>query len=146
MHLEKSDQPLITDYGPGQISVDRKAFNSAILVSKSGVKQSGFQGAAGELTQQALQPLIDERPEIIVFGSGGKHQFPPMKLIAELAAQGVALEVMTTSAACRTYNVLVSEFRDVAAALLPIEVPEGTSAGQSVKVDVELGVEDGAGE
>jgi len=42
--------------------------------------------------------------------------------VAELASRGTALETMTTSAACRTYNVLVAEFRDVCAALMPIEV------------------------
>lgn len=124
MHLEKSDQPLINDYGHRQIVVDGKAFHSAILVSKSGVRETGFEGTALDLTQELLQPLIQEKPEIIVFGSGEKHQFPPMKLIADLAGLGVALEVMSTSAACRTYNVLVSEFRDVAAALLPIEAAE----------------------
>ena len=120
MHLEKSNQQLITDYGPGSISVDGERFTSAILVAKNGVSASELPDSPEDLTLEMLQPLIDEKQEILVFGSGRHHKFPPMKLMADLAAQGVALEVMKTSAACRTYNVLVSEFRDVCAALLPI--------------------------
>ncbi len=124
MHLEKSSQQLITDYGPGSISVDGERFTSAILVAKNGVSTSDLPDSPDDLTLEMLRPLIDEKPEILVFGSGRHHKFPPMKLMADLAAQGVALEVMKTSAACRTYNVLVSEFRDVCAALLPIENSE----------------------
>lgn len=124
MHLEKSSQKLITDYGPGSVSVDGERFTSAILVARNGVSTCEMPGSPAELTLEMLQPLIDEKPEILVFGSGRHHKFPPMKLMADLAARGVALEVMKTSAACRTYNVLVSEFRDVCAALLPIEETE----------------------
>ncbi len=124
MHLEKSGQRLITDYGPGSITVDGERFDSAILVAKNGVSACNLPESPEELTLELLQPLIDEKPEILVFGSGRQHRFPPMKLMAELAAQGIALEVMKTSAACRTYNVLVSEFRDVCAALLPIAQTE----------------------
>lgn len=124
MHLEKSEQKLITDYGPGSISVDGERFTSAILVAKSGVLTCEIPESPSDLTMEVLQPLIDEKPEILVFGSGLHHKFPPMQLMAELAAKGVALEVMKTSAACRTYNVLVSEFRDVCAALLPIKENE----------------------
>jgi len=78
---------------------------------------------------EVLQPLLKDKPEILIFGSGTNHHFPAPKLVAELASRGTALETMTTSAACRTYNVLVAEFRDVCAALMPIEV--------EVKVDME---------
>lgn len=129
MHLEKSGQRLITDYGPGSISVDGERFESAILVAKTGVAVCDLPESPAELTLDLLQPLIDEKPEILVFGSGRHHRFPPMQLMAELAAQGIALEVMKTGAACRTYNVLVSEFRDVCAALLPIVEVEAESEG-----------------
>jgi uncharacterized protein len=44
-------------------------------------------------------------------------QIPPSQL-ARLAAQNIGIEVMDTAAACRTYNVLASENRKVAAILL----------------------------
>ena len=120
MHLEQSEQHLITDYGPGSISVDGKAFSGSVMVGQMGIIEGWFEGEACELNMEALAPLIKHKPEIVVFGSGVNHQFPDPRLMAELSSQGIALEVMNTRAACRTYNVLVSEFRNVSAALLPL--------------------------
>lgn len=120
MHLEQSEQHLITDYGPGTISVDGNVFSQAIVVGKSGVLENWFEGTAAQLELKDLETVLENKPEILVFGSGERHEFPPPQLMAELSRRGVALEVMSTSAACRTYNVLVSEFRDVSAALLQI--------------------------
>jgi uncharacterized protein len=44
----------------------------------------------------------------------------PSKLRRELRDAGIVVDVMATGAACRTYNVLLSEERRVAAALLPV--------------------------
>ena len=121
MHLEKSDQRLISNYGPGKISVDGESYDTMVLVGKTNISTSEFNGPVKELTLEVLLPLLEDKPEILIFGSGKNHHFPTPKLVAELASRGTALETMTTSAACRTYNVLVAEFRDVCAALMPIE-------------------------
>ena len=130
MHLEKSDQRLISNYGPGKISVDGESYHSMVLVGKTSIGTSDFAGPVAELSLEVLQPLLEDKPEILIFGSGKNHHFPAPKLVAELASRGTALETMTTSAACRTYNVLVAEFRDVCAALMPIEVEAEVVAAQ----------------
>ena len=65
-----------------------------------------------------LRELIDARPEMIVLGTGWTAALPPRDLVFTLAKKGIGIEVMDTPAACRTYNILVSEDRDVAAVLL----------------------------
>jgi uncharacterized protein len=74
--------------------------------------------AANELTLEHFLPLFNWQPEIILLGTGERQIFPPADLIAAVMARGVGLEVMNTGAACRTYNVLMSEGRRVVAALL----------------------------
>jgi uncharacterized protein len=59
-------------------------------------------------------------PEIIVLGTGAKQHFPDYDLLQPLINKQIGLEVMATDAACRTYNILMSEGRRVAAALLMI--------------------------
>ena len=61
--------------------------------------------------------LLDTGPEIIVLGSGSKPVIPPRDLVFAMARGGVRFEVMETGAAARTFNVLVSEGRLVAAVL-----------------------------
>ena len=120
MHLEHSDQRLITDYGPGSISVDGVAFRNAIMISPEAIVENWFEDDISSLELEDLEPVLKQKPEILIVGSGTNHRFPPPRLMVELAQQGIALGVMSTSAACRTYNVLVSEARNVSAALLQI--------------------------
>lgn len=124
MHLETSDQNLISNYGKGVLSVNGQDFHKNVLISKTRVVEDWFSGEISELTLEHFAPLFDnvetETPEIVVLGTGEKHIFPAFSLMAELKKKGVALEVMNTRAACRTYSVLVSEYRPVAAALIQI--------------------------
>lgn len=71
-----------------------------------------------ELTEDDFKPLIDSAPEVILLGTGSKLVFPPRELVFSLARQGIGLETMDTAAACRTFNILISEGRRVAAVLI----------------------------
>ena len=64
-----------------------------------------------------LQPAIELKPEIILLGTGADLLLPDVELMAALAALRIGLEIMSTPAACRTFNVLVHERRRVVAAL-----------------------------
>ncbi len=122
--LETSQQNLISHYGPGGISVNGETHSGSLIITPNHLIENWFDGAPADLNLEHFQTLLslpqDDATEIIVLGTGTEHVFPPMSLMAELHAKGIALEVMNTRAACRTYSVLVSEQRPVAAALLPI--------------------------
>ncbi|MFK7855228.1 MAG: Mth938-like domain-containing protein [Granulosicoccus sp.] len=124
MHLETSDQNLISNYGKGVLSVNGQDFHQNILITQTRVVEDWFSGPLSDLKLSHFEPLFDdteaERAEIVLLGSGETHVFPDFALMAELKQRGIALEVMNTRAACRTYSVLVNEFRPVAAALLQI--------------------------
>jgi uncharacterized protein len=83
--------------------------------------------AAEQITWASLAPLVhlveaaEETVRILVLGSGQHFQPPPARLGAELLGLGIALEWMDTGAACRTFNVLLLEDRDAAAALLAVD-------------------------
>ena len=129
MHLETSSRNLISNYGVGVIGVDGRDYRSNLLVGGGRVIERWFDGPVAALEMVHFEPLFaapedggaPEVPEICLLGTGGEHVFPSFALIAALRDRGVALEVMNTRAACRTYSVLVSEERVVAAALMQIE-------------------------
>ncbi|HHT00904.1 MAG TPA: hypothetical protein ENK73_08640, partial [Thiomicrospira sp.] len=60
----------------------------------------------------------NEKPEVIILGTGETQHFPEPKLFAYCAHKGVGLEVMANDAACRTYNVLTTEDREIVLALI----------------------------
>ena len=63
-------------------------------------------------------PLFALAPQVVVLATGAIQRFPRARLRAEFATRRIGLEVMEIGAACRTYNVLVSEERKVLAAVL----------------------------
>lgn len=129
MHLETSTRNLISSYGVGLLGVDGTDYRSNLLICGGRVIENWFGGAPSDLEMRHFEPLFDidddvgsgEIPEICLLGTGSAHIFPPFSLLAELRKRGVALEVMNTRAACRTYSVLANEDRAVAAALMQIE-------------------------
>ncbi len=125
MQLETSVMNLISHYGPGVIRINDQEYTSNILVTADGVTENWFNGSIDTLAAQHFAPLVslpaDKKPEVVLLGTGSNHVFPSMKLLAELRAQGLVVEVMNTRAACRTYSVLIGEDRIVAAALIQID-------------------------
>jgi uncharacterized protein len=71
-----------------------------------------------DLSAADLEPVLALRPEVLLIGSGERQAFPAPELLAALYAARLGFEIMATGAACRTYNVLVAEGREVAAALM----------------------------
>lgn len=112
------DGYLIQSYDKGQIVVNGQIFTSSIVVGTDQIQPDWPPNEVSDLIPAHFETLLEFEPEIIIFGSGEKQQFPSPELLAPLIKKGIGLESMTTAAACRTYNVLVSEYRRVVAALL----------------------------
>jgi len=84
----------------------------------------------GDLSEERLAPIFGLAPEVVLVGTGAKQVFPAPELLMCFYRHNVGVEFMSTSAACRTFNVLVSEHRNVVAALLP---PGSGPADHSMK-------------
>jgi uncharacterized protein len=65
-----------------------------------------------------FQQLCALKPELVLLGTGEKIHFPATQLLVPLINEGIGIEVMDTSSACRTYTILMAEGRKVLAALL----------------------------
>jgi len=63
--------------------------------------------------------IIQQEPEIVLLGSGASLVFPSREVRYLFLNAGIGLEVMDTAAACRTYNILIGEDRNVLALLYP---------------------------
>lgn len=79
-------------------------------------------GSIDELTPEVLAPIIAAKAEVefVLLGMGAAQKLPPRAIRETLAAAGIGLEFMSTEVAARTYNVLASEGRRMAAALIAV--------------------------
>lgn len=109
----ENGQP-VDSYGPGFFRVGGKVYHGAILVlPEATLAWDGFDDTAG-LVEKAGQ--ID----VVFVGTGAEIAHIPEPFRTTLQDAGIGVEVMASPAACRTYNILLSEGRRVALALLPV--------------------------
>jgi uncharacterized protein len=113
-------QFLIRAYGSGQVTVNEEILTRSLVISPEHLIRDWPPQCLSELTREHLDIATALNPEILIIGTGAHLRFPHPSLLARLQAHGIGVEVMDTPAACRTYNILVSEGRRVAAALLMI--------------------------
>ena len=71
-----------------------------------------------DLDQAAFRLILEKTPALVIFGSGHRLRFPPPSVFQDLIAARIGFETMDTQAACRTYNILMSEGRLVLGAFL----------------------------
>jgi uncharacterized protein len=108
---------LVRSYAPGELRVGDAVLRRSCLISAERLIDDWRPQTLAELSDADLEPVFALQPEIVVLGSGERQRFPDTRLLAAILARGVGCEVMDTGAACRTYNVLVSESRRAVAAL-----------------------------
>ena len=113
-------QYLIRAYAAGQVSVNEDVLTRSLIISPHQLINDWPPQTFEELTASHLISAAALQPEILLLGTGAQLRFPHPSLLADLHSQGIGIEVMDTAAACRTYNILVSEGRRVTAALMMI--------------------------
>ncbi|MBX3636829.1 MAG: Mth938-like domain-containing protein [Rubrivivax sp.] len=103
---------------PGRVWVGTTPFAASVLVPWKGEVLPWDVDRFDALSAAHFERAAALAPELVIFGSGARLRFPPPALMRALIERRIGFETMDTAAACRTYNVLVSEGRSVLAALL----------------------------
>ena len=112
--IRYTDARPVEGYGPGFFRIGGTVHHGAVAVLPSGVAPWGGYGDTATLL--AAAPEID----VLFVGTGAEIAHVPAAFRASLEAAGPGVEAMASPAACRTYNVLLSEGRRVGLALLPV--------------------------
>jgi uncharacterized protein len=104
----------IEGYGPGFFRLDGQVLRGAWLITPwDAGPWGGWEDSAGPVS-------LAGRIDVLLAGTGAEIAHPPRAFRETLEAAGIGVETMNSPAACRTYNVLLSEGRRIAVALLPV--------------------------
>jgi uncharacterized protein len=124
MQLSRESSPanLIRAFDAGRIRVGERWISGNLIVAADRIVEPWIVQSPQHLTVADLEPAVAMRPAIVLLGTGAEVLLPDVDLMAALAARAIGLEIMSTPAACRTYNVLVHEQRRVVAALFNFAV------------------------
>ena len=119
--LAAAGRLIIDSYGPGRFKISGVMHEGSILLSPDGVSAWAIEGPAG-LGPDSLDPLRALQPptEVVLLGCGAQMRLIHSTIRSAWKERGLAVDIMDTGAACRTYNVLVAEDRRVAAALIAV--------------------------
>src|SRR5262245_58284669 len=119
MQLSRDSTALhfIRSYEPGRVRIADRWITGNVIVGADRVIEGWTSVAPGALGVADLAPALALEPTILLVGTGTERTLPDVELMAALAARSIRLEIMSTPAACRTFNVLLQEQRRVVAAL-----------------------------
>lgn len=112
--VQYTDAKPIDGYGPGFFRVGGDLFEGAMLTDATGTRSWGGYKDADTLLSLAGQV------DVLFIGTGAEIAHIPADLRSTLEGAGLGVEIMNSPAACRTYNVLLSEGRRIALAALPV--------------------------
>lgn len=119
---DADDHHAITRYDASGITVGERHFEVGVVVHPEREAYGWSVEDVAGLTVEAVEQLLAGDPDVVILGTGARQVFPSGSVLRVFADRGVGCEVMDSGAACRTYNVLASEARDVVAAIMPLRV------------------------
>jgi uncharacterized protein len=108
----------ITGYGDGYVEINKTPYAHAVVLSSDGAISNWPVAAFDDLKADNFAQLVDLKPELILIGTGKRQRFPKPELLKALISAKIGFEIMDSQAACRTYNILVGEGRQVLLALI----------------------------
>ncbi|MFQ5934829.1 MAG: Mth938-like domain-containing protein [Acidiferrobacterales bacterium] len=133
IHLEMGNPRanVVRAYAPGQITVNDDVYRTSLILTPERVAADWPPRLVAELQAEHFTEVVALEPELVVLGTGRRLQFPHAAVTRPLVDAKIGFEVMDTGAACRTYNILMSEGRKVVAALLMIDpLPDPRPQGE----------------
>ncbi|MGP1615032.1 MAG: Mth938-like domain-containing protein [Pollutimonas bauzanensis] len=145
MQLQSESNPAlntVTAYGHDYIEINEVSYGHAVYFGPEGDINTWQVKVVGDITADALRAVAGlgdvkadpmafldggapqkpaDAPEVLLIGTGLRQHLLPAHVTRPLLEIGIGIEAMSTQAAARTYNILMSEGRRVIAALLPLE-------------------------
>jgi uncharacterized protein len=119
LHLDRpGGTNFITAFEPDHVQVNQTRYGASLVVLRDRVLPDWPPRSADQLVAAHFESLAELGADIVLLGTGRSLKFPHPRLSAALMARRIGLEVMDSGAACRTYNILAGEGRNVAAALI----------------------------
>ena len=109
---------IVTRVDSTRVWIGTTAFEHSLLVPWSGEVRRWNATRFEALGTGHFEALLALEPELVIFGSGARLRFPSPALTRSLIERRIGIETMDLGAACRTFNVLAGEGRNVLAALL----------------------------
>jgi uncharacterized protein len=109
------------------VDINGTLYTGSLIISANQLIDGWPPVTVDQLNEEQFAPVLELKPDLLLLGTGHRQVFLRPQLYWFLLSAGIGVEVMTTAAACRTFNVVMSEGRNAVAALLPVAPTENSA-------------------
>lgn len=119
INIHNTTNNQFTSYSDTSVTIKNNVYTLNILVTNNDIQEFGTI-AVKDIVISHLENILNKenKPDLIIFGTGNKIVYPDPKLLLELQEQSIGVEIMPIQALCRTFNFLIGEDRKIVAILL----------------------------
>ena len=117
---QNDSTPIVAEYSEAGIVIANQNFSQAFVACGDEFITENVPQRVEDLSEDLMEAISARNVDIIILGTGISQVFPDAAILLPALKHGVGVEVMDTGAACRSYNVLVSEGRKVAGIFYPL--------------------------
>ena len=103
----------ITGYEDEGVGINGRIFNQSLVLSPMEIITDWAPQSILELKADHLDSLYEMKPEVLILATGPTQVFPNKEVLRRLAKEQIGYEIMSTQSACRTFNIIMSEDRNV---------------------------------
>lgn len=103
----------ITGYESEGININGRLFSHSLILAPNALVEDWKPEIYSQLTEDDLDPIYALKPEVIIIATGKSQVFPSREILKRLAKEQIGYEIMSTEAACRTFNIIMSEGRNI---------------------------------
>lgn len=109
---------VIRAYTNSAVTINNHEYHNSLLVANHTLQPDWPVQQIDQITPQHWQQILELQPQVIIIGTGERIHFPHPSTYAAVIERGIGVEFMDSMAACRTYNILLSEDRSVVAGII----------------------------
>ena len=103
----------IKNYENSCFYIADSVYDYNIFILNNKISKFGI-ASISQLGLDDIEKIISEEPEIIIIGTGLLSILPDKEIIDICHSKNIGIEFMKTESACKTFNLLIAEERQVA--------------------------------
>ena len=117
LKASKQKLTIIKNHSEKGFLVDKKLYNHSIIIDNNSILKWDLKNSVIQESDFSFLEDYEKLPELLLIGVGKKINEPFFNIRSKMSKLSIPVEIMSTSSACRTWNVLLSEGRNLLACI-----------------------------
>ncbi|MCB1900653.1 Mth938-like domain-containing protein [Cognatazoarcus halotolerans] len=113
-----ADLNMVTGYANDHVMINKVRYDGSLILQPENITVDWAVGGFEALSLDEFAQVAALGVDVVIVGTGARQRFPAAALLQPFISARIGFEIMDLGSACRTYNILAGEGRNVAAALI----------------------------